>query len=98
MVEMHPSSPTRLGHRITLRLLMVVTAIVILLAVILPIHASHVRNANEAILREDCDTLRNAAASYTIDKNKAPQRFGDLVHAGYIKNVPRNSFPEHCTW
>ena len=95
---MHPSRFARLGYGITPRLLMVITAIVILLAVILSTWASHVRNAKEAVLHEDCETLRNAVASYTVDKHKAPQRFDDLVQAGYIENVPRNSFPERCTW
>ena len=75
------------------------TIIALLSAIAIPSFTQHVRNAKEAVLREDLHTLRNAIDSYTIDKQKAPQTLDDLVQAGYIKVMPKDPFTNRTdTW
>jgi general secretion pathway protein G len=73
----------------TLVELMIVMAIIATLATIaIPSYINAVRHADEAVLREDLQTMRQAIDSYTIDKQKAPQSLDDLVQAGYLKSIP----------
>jgi general secretion pathway protein G len=73
----------------TLVELMIVMAIIATLATIaIPSYINAVRHADEAVLREDLQTMRQAIDSYTIDKEKAPQSLDDLVQAGYLKSIP----------
>ena len=73
----------------TLVELMIVMAIIAVLATVaIPSYINAVRHADEAVLREDLQTMRQAIDSYTIDKEKAPQSLDDLVQAGYLKSTP----------
>jgi general secretion pathway protein G len=75
----------------TLIELMIVMAIIGILAVIaVPSYISAVRQAREAVLKEDLFTMRNAIDSYTADKQKAPQSLDDLVQEGYLKSIPED--------
>lgn len=75
----------------TLIELMIVMAIIGILAVIaIPSYVSAVRQAREAVLKEDLFTMRNAIDSYTADKQKAPQSLDDLVQDGYLKSIPED--------
>jgi len=79
---------------------MIVMVIIGLLAAIaVPAYVHNVRNAREAVLKEDLHTLRAAIDSYTIDKQKAPQALDDLVQAGYLKVMPIDPFTHRTdTW
>lgn len=73
----------------TLVELMIVMAIIGVLAVVaIPSYVSAVRQAREAVLKEDLHVMRNAIDSYTADKQKAPQSLDDLVQEGYLKTIP----------
>jgi general secretion pathway protein G len=75
----------------TLVELMIVMAIIgILIAVAIPNYVAAVRQAREAVLREDLHVMRSAIDSYTADKQKAPQSLDDLVQEGYIKSIPED--------
>ena len=75
----------------TLIELMIVMAIIGILSVIaIPSYVSAVRQAREAVLKEDLHVLRNAIDSYTADKQKAPQSLDDLVQEGYIRSIPED--------
>ncbi len=75
----------------TLIELMIVMAIIGILAVIaIPSYVSAVRQAREAVLKEDLHVMRNAIDSYTADKEKAPQSLDDVVQDGYIKIIPED--------
>jgi general secretion pathway protein G len=49
-----------------------------------------IKQAREAVLKEDLHVLREAIDSYTMDKQKAPQSLDDLVQEGYLKEVPQD--------
>lgn len=73
----------------TLVELMIVMAIVGVLAVVaIPSYVGSVKQAREAVLKEDLHVMRSAIDSYTADKQKAPQSLEDLVTEGYLKSIP----------
>src|SRR5579871_1429212 len=73
----------------TLVELMIVMAIIgVLLSVAIPSYVGAVRQAREAVLKEDLHVMRSAIDSYTADKQKAPQSLDDLVSEGYLKEIP----------
>jgi general secretion pathway protein G len=83
----------RMNHKrdagFTLVELMIVMAIIgVLLTVAIPSYMGAVRQAREAVLKEDLHTLRSAIDSYTADKQKAPQSLDDLVNEGYLREIP----------
>jgi len=70
---------------------MVVMAIIsILVLIAVPAFTSHVRQAREAVLKEDLFTMRSAIDSFTADKQKAPQSLDDLVQEGYLREIPED--------
>ena len=75
----------------TLMELMIVMMIIgVLTTLAIPSFVSAVRNAREAVLKEDLRVMRSAIDSYTMDKQKAPQSLEDLVQEGYLKVIPED--------
>jgi general secretion pathway protein G len=82
-----------------LELMIVMVVIGLLAAIAIPAYTSNIRNAREAVLKEDLHTLRSAIDSYTVDKQKAPQSLDDLVQSGYLKSMPVDPFTHRSdTW
>jgi general secretion pathway protein G len=82
-----------------IELIIVIAIIGILMGVAIPVFQIHLRHANEAALKEDLYTLRNAIDQYTQDKSKAPQDLNDLVSAGYLRAIPKDPFTNsNTTW
>ena len=106
MVSLHPtrnaarSNQAPLDAGFTLLELMIVMVVIGLLAAIaIPAYTSNIRNAREAVLKEDLHVLRQAIDSYTVDKQKAPQSLDDLVQSGYLKVMPIDPFTHRSdTW
>jgi len=71
-------------------LIIVLSIIGILLMLAVPRYATSIRNAREAVLKEDLHVMRAAIDSYTMDKQKAPQSLDDLVQDGYLKSIPED--------
>jgi len=84
----------------TLVELMIVMAIIMVLAVVaVPSYIGAMRQAREAVLKEDLHVLRNAIDSFTADKQKAPQSLDDLVSEGYLKSIPEDPMTRTAsTW
>jgi general secretion pathway protein G len=82
-----------------IELIIVMAIIAILISIAVPIYASMIRRAKEAVLKEDLHTLRTSIDSYTVDKEKAPDSLDDLVQAGYLKTIPIDPMTGHNdTW
>jgi len=57
------------------------------------------QRSKEGLLKEDLYTLRNAIDQFTQGKNAAPQSLDDLVHAGYLRELPVDPFTgSRATW
>ena len=77
----------------TLMELMIVMMIIgILMLVAIPRFTASIKQAREAVLKEDLHVMREAIDSYTMDKQKAPQSLDDLVQEGYLKEIPVDPF------
>lgn len=101
MVATSPSRASRPAEQgfTLIELIIVMTIIALLAAIAIPSYTNNIRNAKEAVLKEDLHTMRTAIDSYTVDKQKAPQSLDDLVQAGYLKAMPRDPFTERTdTW
>jgi len=81
-----------------IELIIVIAMISILLGVMVPIYKMHILHANEAVLKQDLRTLRDAIDQYTQDKQKAPQTLDDVVSAGYLHNLPKDPFTHAADW
>jgi general secretion pathway protein G len=82
-----------------LELMIVMVVIGLLAAIAIPSYTNNIRNAKEAVLKEDLHTMRTAIDSYTVDKQKAPESLDDLVQAGYLKSMPVDPFTKRSdTW
>jgi general secretion pathway protein G len=82
----------------TLIELMIVMAIIGVLAVVaIPSYVGALKQAKEAVLKEDLHVLRTAIDSYTEDKQKAPQTLEDLITDGYLKAIPMDPITRSTT-
>ena len=84
----------------TLMELMIVMMIIgILTTLAIPSFKAAIKNAQEAVLKEDLRVMRSAIDSYTMDKQKAPQSLQDLVQEGYLKVIPEDPMTKsRDTW
>ena len=91
-------TPLKRDPAFTLIELMIVMAIIGILATLaIPSFVSAIKHAREAVLKEDLHVLRAAIASYTMDKQKAPQSLDDLVTDGYLKVIPEDPMTHSST-
>ena len=82
----------------TLMELMIVMMIIgILMLVAIPRFTASIRQAREAVLKEDLHVMREAIDSYTMDKQKAPQSLDDLTQEGYLKTIPEDPMTKSTT-
>jgi general secretion pathway protein G len=100
MVTMREARTRRGQDGFTLVELMVVMLIIsVLAAIAIPAYIASLRNAREAVLKEDLHVMRQAIDSYTMDKEKGPQSLDDLVQAGYLKEIPNDPMTRsNSTW
>ena len=73
-----------------IELVIVMAVIGVLAAVAVPSFIGAIRNAREAVLKEDLHVMRAAIDSYTMDKQKGPQSLDDLIQDGYQKSIPED--------
>ena len=90
----HPESGFTL-----VELMIVMLIIGVLAAIAIPSYLGSLKNAREAVLREDIHVMRQAIDSFTMDTEKAPQSRDELVQSGYLKEIPRDPMTQSdTTW
>ena len=99
------AKPLRNGRRIQgdlgftlIELMIVMTIIVILIGMAAIRYDQTVPHANEAVLKTDLRTIRDAIDNYTLDKQAAPQSVDDLQQAGYLRSVPVDPMTHAKDW
>jgi general secretion pathway protein G len=82
-----------------IELMIVMLIIGVLAGIAIPSYLSSLKNAKEAVLKEDLHVMRQAIDSYTMDKERAPQSLDDLVQSGYLKTIPQDPMTHtNSTW
>ena len=79
-------------------IMVVISIILILLSMAMPIYSRSLKRAREDALRKNLETLNESIDEYTLDKQKAPKSLGDLVSAGYVKQIPVDITDRTDTW
>jgi general secretion pathway protein G len=92
--------PGRRGARgftlIELMIVMMIISILIGMAAI--IYDKTIKNAREAVLKQDLQTLRQAIDNYTLDRQQAPQSLEDLVEGHYLREIPIDPVCRQKDW
>lgn len=97
--ELRESRRAVRGNGFTLIELMIVIMIIsILVGIAAMKYDQAVLRANEAVLKTDLRTLRDAIDHFTLDKQAAPQSLDDLAQAGYLREVPVDPITRAKDW
>jgi general secretion pathway protein G len=81
-----------------IELMIVITIILILIGIAAVRYDRTVQKANEAVLKNNLQTIRTSIDNYTLDKQAAPQSLDDLVQAGYLRSVPTDPMTRAKDW
>ena len=82
-----------------IELMIVMAIIVILIGMAVPYYQKSILRSRETVLRSNLFSLRSMIDEYSFDKQKAPQTLEDLVHEGYLREVPKDPITNsNDTW
>ena len=81
-----------------IELMIVITIILILIGMAVGRYDRSVQKANEAVLKNNLQTIRTSIDNYTLDKQAAPQSIDDLVQSGYLRSVPTDPMTRAKDW
>jgi general secretion pathway protein G len=82
-----------------MELLIVITLIVVLAGIAMTSHATSVRRAKEAVLKENLFRMNDALDQYMADKGTFPPDLSTLVTENYLRQIPKDPFTESSeTW
>jgi len=81
-----------------LELMIVIGIIAILAGIAIGSYRRSVQHAQEAALKSDLQTIRQAIEQYTIDKQVAPQSLEDIVAAKYLREIPTDPITRQKNW
>jgi general secretion pathway protein G len=81
-----------------IELMIVITIILILIGIAVGRYDKSVQKANEAVLKNNLQTMRTSIDNYTLDKQAAPQSIDDLVQAGYLRAIPTDPMTRAKDW
>src|SRR5689334_25338781 len=84
----------------TLVELMVVLAIIALLvSIVAPHYTGRITKAEETVLQEDLNQMRDALQKHFADTGRYPETLEDLVNKRYLRNIPNDPMTQSkTTW
>jgi len=71
-----------------IELMVVMTIIAILLSIVAPRYFNSVSKAEEAVLRENLNMMRDAIDKYHADSGRYPDSLQDLASKKYLRKIP----------
>jgi competence protein ComGC len=104
MVDRLPTRSAASRQSNTLPERLAILAIVVMAAVVISnyerkTYAERIQQARQAVIREDCKVVSQAADSYRQDKGRGAARsLDDLVQSGYLVALSKGFHKEDCTW
>lgn len=81
-----------------IELIIVMSIMAILISIAVPNFKVSIRQAREAVLKQNLFTMRDLISRYTLDKQKPPQSLDDLSSSGYMKDIPKDPITGTADW
>ena len=69
-------------------LMVVLTVIALLLSIVVPDYVGRVRRAEEAVLKENLNVMRDALDKHFADVGRYPGNLDELVSKRYLRSIP----------
>jgi general secretion pathway protein G len=80
-------------------LMVVLTIIALLISIVAPDYVGRTRRAEEAVLKQDLATMRDALDKHYADAGRYPGSLDELVAKRYLRAIPKDPFTESAsTW
>jgi general secretion pathway protein G len=79
-------------------LMVVLTVIALLLSVVVPDYVGRVKRAEEAVLQENLNLMRDALDKHYADAGRYPKTLDDLVSKRYLRSIPNDPLTQHASW
>jgi general secretion pathway protein G len=81
-----------------IELLVALAIVALLLSIVVPRYFSSVGRAEEAALKENLRTLREAIDKHYADTGRYPDSLDQLVTKRYVRGVPRDPITQSVSW
>ncbi|HET7198652.1 MAG TPA: prepilin-type N-terminal cleavage/methylation domain-containing protein [Burkholderiales bacterium] len=82
-----------------IELMVVLTIIALLVSIVAPDYVGRTRRAEEAALKEDLATMRDALDKHYADAGRYPASLEELVAKRYLRAIPKDPFTDSsATW
>ena len=80
-------------------LMVVLTIIALLISIVAPDYVGRTRRAEEAVLKQDLATMRDALDKHYADAGRYPGSLDELVAKRYLRAIPKDPFTDSSdTW
>jgi general secretion pathway protein G len=79
-------------------LMVVLTVIGLLLSVVVPDYIGRVKKAEETVLQENLNLMRDALDKHYADAGKYPASLDELVSKRYLRAVPKDPIAQTSAW
>ena len=80
-------------------LMVVLAAIALLLAVVVPDYVGRTKRAEEAVLQENLALMRDALDKHYADAGRYPDTLEELVAKRYLRAIPKDPFTQtNASW
>jgi general secretion pathway protein G len=80
-------------------LMVVLTIIGLLISIVVPDYVGRTRRAEEAVLKQNLATMRDALDKHYADAGRYPGSLDELVSKHYLRSIPKDPFTDSsATW